>query len=224
MFFSIIIPVYNVEPYLQRCVDSALGQDYPDKFEIILVDDGSTDKSGSICDDYAQKDARIRVVHKENGGLSSARNAGVKIATGEYIVFLDSDDWIDDDALARLDGVLTKNAVDVCAFLYKVADASGVRLCERVKKCPKKIVLTMEDFLGASNLGPEAWIQVYRSEFLFRNDIRFPEGLFCEDVLFTTRISLCAADIVVLDYCGYNYFQREDSIMHTEQPEKVRKA
>ena len=96
---SIIIPVYNVEKYLRRCVDSVLGQTY-DKLEIILVDDGSTDNSGRICDEYREKDQRIIVIHKENGGLSEARNFGIEKSSGEYISFVDSDDWIPEDSVA----------------------------------------------------------------------------------------------------------------------------
>lgn len=95
---SIIVPVYNVEKYLRKCIDSILNQTFKD-FELILIDDGSTDESGKICDEYNLKDNRIKVIHKENGGLSSARNAGLDIAQGEYIGFVDSDDWIESDQI-----------------------------------------------------------------------------------------------------------------------------
>ena len=98
MYFSIIVPVYNVEKYLRECIDSILCQTFTD-FELILVDDGSKDESGKICDEYAEKDNRIKVIHKENGGQSTARNCGVKESSGKYIVFLDSDDFISEDTI-----------------------------------------------------------------------------------------------------------------------------
>ena len=104
---SVIIPIYKVEQYLARCIDSVLRQTVSD-LEIILVDDGSPDACGAICDEYAKKDDRIRVIHKENGGLSSARNAGIKIAKGEYIAFVDSDDWIDENFIKLLKEALEK--------------------------------------------------------------------------------------------------------------------
>ncbi|MBQ8769519.1 MAG: glycosyltransferase family 2 protein, partial [Oscillospiraceae bacterium] len=117
MFFSVVVPVYNVENYLKECVDSILRQSFAD-FELILVDDGSKDGSGAICDAYALGDARVKVIHKENGGQSTARNAGVRAAAGEYAVFLDSDDFIDtSDFFADLHSALTDNA-DVAVFRY----------------------------------------------------------------------------------------------------------
>lgn len=104
---SVIVPIYNVEKYLARCVDSIVNQTYKD-FELILVDDGSPDNSGKICDEYAKKDSRIKVVHKKNGGLSDARNAGMAVATGEYISFIDSDDYVSDDFFECLLDVMNK--------------------------------------------------------------------------------------------------------------------
>lgn len=109
---SVVIPIYNVAQYLSQCVDSVLSQSYQD-LEIILVDDGSTDECPKICDDYQQKDVRIRVVHKENGGLSDARNAGMKKATGEWTLFVDSDDWIDQEAIAKLYQFAIENRCDI---------------------------------------------------------------------------------------------------------------
>ena len=109
---SVVIPIYNVAQYLSQCVDSVLSQSYQD-LEIILVDDGSTDECPKICDDYQQKDARIRVIHKENGGLSDARNAGMKKATGEWTLFVDSDDWIDQEAIAKLYQFAIENRCDI---------------------------------------------------------------------------------------------------------------
>ena len=121
---SIIIPVYNVEQYLERCLETVVNQSYKG-LEIILVDDGSTDGSGKICDKYKELDERIVCIHKENGGLSSARNAGVNIATGEYFVFVDSDDWVSIRMVETLTKALQKNNSDiVCCEFYNVSDST----------------------------------------------------------------------------------------------------
>lgn len=122
---SVIVAVYNIEEYLPRCVDSILAQTY-EKLEIILVDDGSTDKSGRICDEYAEKDSRIQVIHKKNGGLSDARNAGMDIATGEYIGFVDGDDWIDRDMYRAMYEACEKENAQIAACRYKQITKSGV--------------------------------------------------------------------------------------------------
>lgn len=109
---SVIVPVYNVAPYLKKCVDSIINQTFTD-IEIILVDDGSTDESGTICDQYAQKDSRVKVIHKPNGGLSDARNSGLEVCSGEYIGFVDSDDWISPDMYETLIHFAVKEDLDV---------------------------------------------------------------------------------------------------------------
>lgn len=124
---SVIVPVYKVEKYLRRSIESVLNQTYTD-LEIVLVDDGSPDQCGMICDEYAQKDSRIRVIHKENGGLSSARNAGIKIAKGEYITFLDSDDYIENDAYETLINVAANTDADVIEGGIKYIDHGKLKI------------------------------------------------------------------------------------------------
>ena len=132
---SIIVPVYNVEKYLHRCVSSILQQTYS-KFEVILVDDGSKDASGRICDVFASKDERVRVIHKENGGLSSARNAGLDIANGKYIGFVDSDDYIENDMYEIMYNALIKNNVDIaCVGIYRDDEEKDKSV---IIRCPKK--------------------------------------------------------------------------------------
>ena len=132
---SVIVPVYNVETYLPRCVDSILQQSY-ENMEVILVDDGSQDGSGKICDEYAARDSRVKVIHKENGGLSSARNAGLDTAAGEYLTFVDSDDWIEPDAYCPMIALLEENnAALVCGGRYDVDGKTGER---KQGLCPKK--------------------------------------------------------------------------------------
>ena len=143
---SVIVPVYNVETYQARCVDSILNQSYAN-LEVILVDDGSKDASGSICDKYAEKDNRIRVIHKENGGLSSARNAGLDVACGEYITFVDSDDWIEPLAYGwMMEAMVRYDVKMVCAGRYDVDGATGEKT---VGLCPQKEeVLSGEEMAG----------------------------------------------------------------------------
>ena len=132
---SVIIPVYNVEDYVARCVDSVLNQTYGN-LEVILVDDGAKDSSGDICDTLALKDSRVRVIHKENGGLSSARNVGLDMATGEYITFVDSDDWLEADGYEHLMELMERYQVKlVCGGNYDVDGQTGKRT---LALCPEK--------------------------------------------------------------------------------------
>ena len=112
IMISVIVPVYKVEPYLHKCLDSILSQTYQN-LEIILVDDGSPDRCGAICDEYAQKDPRVKVIHKENGGIATARNAGMRIAAGDYWMFVDSDDWLEADAISNLYQLLAEYNADL---------------------------------------------------------------------------------------------------------------
>lgn len=123
--FTVIIPVYKAEKFLKKCVDSVLNQTYPQWYQVILVDDGSPDRSGAMCDSYAMKDTRISVVHKENGGVARAREAGVEIAQGEYILFVDSDDWIREDMLQQLSDSICKHHPDIVCFGYYSASKDG---------------------------------------------------------------------------------------------------
>lgn len=214
---SVIIPVYNVEDYLARCVDSILGQTYH-TLEVILVDDGSPDASGSICDAYAQKDSRVRVIHKENGGLSSARNAGLEAATGEYITFVDSDDWIEPDAYEHLLGLIERYQVKlVCGGNYDVDGGTGEKI---LGLCPKKEeVLTAEEFVGRMFLwdgfDSSACDKIYHRSLL--ETFRYPEGKVCEDVPVTYKIVLKAERAALSDQPFYNYYHRPGSITQEEE-------
>ena len=187
---SVIIPVYNVEKYLAECVDSVLGQSDTD-YEIILVDDGSTDSSGVICDAYAQKDARIRVIHQSNGGLSAARNTGLKAARGEYVYFLDSDDYIEPHALARLVAKAEQEQADVVFFDGFVFFDE----CEEdssVSRYIRKAAYATEngrEMLGKLLLNEEyrtaVPLMLFRADYLRKNELCFLEGIIHEDELFT---------------------------------------
>lgn len=209
---SVIVPVYNVEEYLPRCVDSILAQTYQN-LEVILVDDGTRDASDKICDDYAVKDPRVRVIHKENGGLSSARNAGMDIATGEYFGFVDSDDWIEPDMYAHLlERMQHYDAKMACAGRYDVESETGsktVGLCPPREELVSGEELVKRIFLW-DNIDSAAWDKLYHRS-LFEG-IRYPVGKIIEDVPTTYRLALRAGKAVLCDKPFYNYFHRPGSI------------
>ena len=209
---SVIVPVYNVEAYLARCVDSILAQTY-ENLEVILVDDGSGDSSGAICDAFAEKDPRVKVIHKENGGLSSARNAGLDAVAGEYIAFVDSDDWITSDAYAHLMDLAEKYDVKlVCGGRYDVNGKTGEKT---VGLCPKKEeVISAEELVGRIFLwdgcDSSACDKLYHRSVL--ENFRYPEGKVCEDVPVTYRIVLSAERAAMSDRHFYHYYHRPGSI------------
>jgi glycosyltransferase involved in cell wall biosynthesis len=209
---SVIVPVYKVEDYLRRCIVSILNQTYSN-IEIILVDDGSPDSSGDICDDYEKKDPRVKVIHKKNGGLSDARNAGIDIAKGKYTTFLDSDDWIAYDYIETLYDLLVRNGADisVCNFIRtetEIIEITGVA----------KDIYEFSNIQALDNLCGKfyeqltvAWGKLYRTE-LFK-EIRFPVGKIHEDEFTTYKVLYKAKKIVVTTEQLLYYWQRPDSIM-----------
>ena len=177
---SVIVPVYNVEPYLRRCVDSILRQTYRN-LEILLVDDGSTDRSGTICDACAQQDTRVKVIHQKNGGLSAARNCGLETARGEYISFVDSDDLINDRMIETLYRDLAGQGADISAVGYRMfenqeelrpEEITAPVQCMTGKEALRRILVSEE-------IGDFAWNKLYK-KILFQT-IRYPEGRVFED-------------------------------------------
>lgn len=219
---SIIVPVYNMEKYLDRCMESILNQTYK-HLEIILVDDGSTDSSPEKCDEYAQKDGRVRVIHKQNGGLSDARNAGLEIAAGEYIGYVDSDDWIEMDMYERMYNACIENKaqIAVCRYFSEYKDHTEAGGDGRV------ILLSQEELLTIYLGGHEQYV-IYNSVWskLFRRELVsgmvFPKGRNSEDILYTTRAFCRAGRAVYLDQCLYHYvLDREGSIMNVARAERM---
>lgn len=207
---SVIVPVYGVEPYLRKCLDSLVGQSYRN-LEIILVDDGSPDRCGKICDEYAEKDSRIRVIHKENGGVSSARNAGLGIASGEWIGWVDSDDWVE---------------LDMFEYLLGNAQQAGaeIAVCSRVERYKEHhifrgweetLILNREEAMGL--LLENDQMQNYLCDKLWKRElfrgIVFPEGKTFEDIAVMHRLFERASRVVCLPEWKYNYYQRAGSIV-----------
>ena len=210
---SIIIPIYNVETYLQRCIDSIINQSYKN-IEIILVDDGSTDSCSTICDEYLKKDKRIKVVHKKNGGLSDARNAGIKIATGKYITFIDGDDYIDTLFAERLyKAAVSTNSDIVCCGIKVVYEDTKP---QKHNLFDKFISLTnidaLKNMLYQKNITNSACAKLYKIDLF--NNIKFPFGKICEDLATTYRLFYEASNISFTKSAYYYYYQRSDSIIH----------
>ena len=210
---SIIVPVYQVEKYIRQCVDSILAQTFTD-FELILVDDGSTDKSGEICDEYAKVDGRVKVIHQTNGGLSSARNSGMDHAKGKYFMFIDSDDFIAPNMVECLYKSINEQCADiaVCNFMYYFE--------KNQHKCFNTNlefeVLHSEDvFFNRKNernygIWTVAWNKLYKKESLER--IRFRIGKYHEDEFWANDIYQLNVRIVAIPECLYYYRQRDNSI------------
>lgn len=211
---SVIVPVYNAALYLHQCLDSILQQSY-EALEIILVDDGSKDDSGRICDEYAQKDSRIRVIHQENGGAAAAKNAGLRIATGTYLSFVDSDDFLEPGAYRYMTGLLEENSADAvqCAFrrVYRDRQEECVIGSGKITlDTEAALVRFAEDWTSAL-----LWNKLYKRS-LFEN-IYFPIGHVIDDEFFTYRGIMNAKKIIYTDRIIYNYRMRRSSVMHSPE-------
>lgn len=212
---SVIVPVFNVEKYLCKCIDSILNQTYKN-LEIILIDDGSTDKSGTICDTYTKKDSRIKVIHQNNEGLSAARNAGLDIAKGDYISFIDSDDFIDPDMFDVLLCNLEKNKADICACGFKKVynDTDSSNSLNKFLEYNK----TFSRHEAMESLCENKIINFSVNDKLFKkslfNDLRFTEGIIFEDMDLVYKLIDKSNKIFFICEPKYNYRIRQGSILH----------
>lgn len=217
---SVIIPVYNVEQYIRECLDSVISQTYQD-LEILLVDDGSLDNSGAICEEYATRDERITVIHKENGGQSDAKNVGLSASNGDYIYFLDSDDYIKEDTLERALSVAERERSDIVFF-------GGVAFSDNPKQKlpPVEILHEYSEASGADMLiqrwENEEWMpggqgHLFKAEFLKREMLTFRKGIVYEDLLFSTIAYVRAKSVVQCTDAVYFYRVRSESTM-TKKP------
>lgn len=215
MRFSVIIPVYNVAVYLQKCIDSVLRNDCSD-CEVILVDDGSTDgKSGAICDENASRHpGLIRVIHQENQGLGSARNTGLEAAAGEYLFFVDSDDFIAPDALSRLSAAVDASHADIYSFQAYSHDSGGTNTLvetSRVYDGPFSMEQRPEFLLAL----PAAWARLWRRTLFLKSGIRYPSRVWYEDIRTSQKLFALAGSIVTLPEPLYYYLARPGSIMRS---------
>lgn len=223
-YFSIILPVYNVESYLERCVSSVLSQSFSD-FEILLVDDGSTDKSPALCDDLARQHSGIRVIHKENGGLSSARNGGMEAAQGQYIWFVDSDDWIEQNALEKLYRQTSGETPDMVKFDYIRVEEQSAPVHSNA--APGSYTgddmlqrLLDRAFFSAGKFVLSACTHIYRRDFLRQNGLTFVSERLVgsEDYLFNLQALVLARSVTVIRDTLYYYERRNGSL--TQQYKK----
>ncbi len=215
---SVIIPVYNVDKYLKRCIDSVLKQTFI-YLDIILVDDGSTDRSGDICDYYAKTDKRVRVLHKKNGGQSDARNAGLEMTKGEYIYFVDSDDFIAVDAIEYLRESLLYHDADITTHGYVVyyGEDAGVGAYKSADN--EQSVLSnndaLEQLLYEKSVTTSACMKLYKRR-LFSPDIRFPLGKVCEDLAIVYRLFSKTDKVVLNTIPKYYYYKRRGSTTQSD--------
>lgn len=215
---SVIVPVYNVEKYLTKCVDSILAQTF-NNYEILLIDDGSTDNSNKICDQYAALHANVRVVHKKNGGLSDARNVGIEIAEGDYLCFIDSDDYIASAMLENLYTDLINHQTKMSAV--EMVDVYEGKLLQKPEQ-GKIEVLDQKAAICAVLQGKQLY--AYATNKLFKKDlfktVRFPVGKIVEDAFVIMELLMQVDRVVVSDWPGYFYFHRGDSIIGAAFSEK----
>ncbi len=226
---SVVIPVYNVEKYLRECVDSVLGQTYKN-IEVILVDDGATDSCPQICDDYANQDNRIKVVHKENGGLSDARNFGIDASTGDYIMFIDSDDyWDSNTAVEHIVDIIDKEHKDVVLFFFKYfyEDEQGGRIVEynknfkNIKINGKSKAEQMSDIIKNHVYLSASWTKAIKRDLFIKNDLYFVKDILSEDIDWSARLMLYAESFSLLNESFYIYRQRSTSITHTKTKKNI---
>lgn len=222
MKLSIIIPVYNVEKWLERCVKSVEDQDLPSSdYEVILVNDGSKDKSGQIAMELSKEYDNIIVINKNNGGQSSARNAGMKIARGDYYMFVDSDDYIYPNVISSLISVSIENQLDVCHFSFNVEDFNG-KVSHSKAPFPYDVVLTGKEVYGNNVIG-SVCANLISASLIKCHNLSFFEGIIHEDVEFNTRLFCYVNRMMFVDKCVYHYSFNPQSSWRSKLPENREK-
>lgn len=217
---SVIVPVYNVEEYLSRCIDSIISQNLND-YEIILVDDESTDNSGEIAERYSKKYEFVRVIHQKNKGLSGARNTGLCAANGEYILFVDSDDWLVPNSIGKILQEAQKRRLDVGVADFQYVNCRNEEKVNTIKPYHVEKPIDGREFFLQSLKHKCAlncvWKSIYQKEFLIENKLFFREGFNHEDEEWTPRVYFAASYVKDIPVVFYNYYQREDSITNRAQ-------
>ncbi len=233
---SIIVPVYNVEKYLCKCLDSLLHQIYQD-FEVIMVDDGSQDSSGKICDKYAENYSHFQVIHKKNNGLGMARNTGMEYATGEYILFIDSDDYLDDDFLVKIYDTLKSNNCDTCKTCFRRINEKGIKSIEN--QILNEVIYKDEDItkkllprmIGSSPTIKDAipmsvCCTIYSMDIIRKYELKFvsEREWISEDILFNIQYYSVAQKVILSNYIGYNYRVNMNSLTTTYKKNRFEKS
>lgn len=219
---SIIIPVYNVEKYIKRCLDSIINQTLKE-LEIICIDDGSTDGSGQILDEYSQNDSRIKVIHKQSEGQGIARNIGLEYATGEYIGFVDSDDWIEPETYECAISKMTEDIDVVFYGIDIVLEDSVDEQTQSIQDLKRYYSSCNTTYIGEVELNDDIifkstvniWNKLYKASIIKENQLYFPDIITSEDIMFFYEYMLLCKKAYYIEKCFYNYFQRAGSLMHT---------
>lgn len=214
---SVIVPVYNAEKYLRKCIESILNQTYT-HLELLLINDGSTDGSGPICDEYATKDLRVKVYHKPNEGVACTRNLGLDLAHGEWITFVDADDWIETDVYERVISTLQQDEADICCYDFKIIYPNRRGYLYTPNVCDNK-----SDYINK-------WLRfaltslctmVVKKELFEKHHLRCPLQNYCEDFYLTVKLLFYASKITKIDYCAYNYNRINDNSLVNNINEKA---
>lgn len=225
---SIIVPIYNIkEEHLRACIESLIGQTYKN-IEILLVDDGSPDRCGAICDEYAQQDSRICVIHQQNRGVSVARNAGIESAVGKYLIFVDGDDWLEFDCCERMRCEIERHGTDIVFFRHCIEYERGTKYLhevssmeitkDKLKKIQLHILKGEKQLYGFDEMPP--WGRIIKSEFIKKNQIKYIEGIRkAQDVLFNLYLYEVAESAYFINYTGYHYRINDYSINHRYNPD-----
>ncbi|WP_442596719.1 glycosyltransferase [Neobacillus sp. D3-1R] len=232
ILISVVIPLYNVEKYMEKCIDSVLNQTLS-SIEVILVDDGSPDSSGDIADSYLEKDSRIKVIHKENGGLSLARNEGIQAATGKYIIFIDSDDWVDKNLLKKAYDRIEETNSEICVFnVIRIHEDSKETIVQG-KDMDEEIDINsygVENYINSFMLNPKshrysAWNRLYNLQFLRENRLFFEPNneIHSEDMLFNLECCLYLEKVCSIKDPLYFHLLRSGTISSSKKPDITKK-
>ena len=221
MKFSFLVPVYNGQNYIEKCIQSLLKQTYNEPYEIVIVDDGSKDDTSKILKEYKKKYPNIRVYHRENHGISSTRNYLVSKCNTEYFIFVDSDDYVDKNLLKNIDKKITTNEIDIVKFQVTTVDTNGNEL---IKYEDEDFILdgqaAFNHMVHKKNFFDVVWMYAFNRKFWEKNNFLFYEKLFHEDFGLIPYVILSANKIISINYNGYYYVQTDNSIMRTNNPEK----
>lgn len=232
---TIIVPIYNMENFIGRCIETTLAQTLPE-IELILVDDGSNDKSGQICDEYASKDSRIKVIHKENAGQGIARNDALKIASGKYVFFLDADDYNEPETCEEIYNLMEETQADMCSFGYRIDNPNGdivvVPLVRDARydgeEVRDKFILHFfgDDPSDYELRGASVGMSAFRRELIDKNEIRFPSErkVYTEDTAFCLEFCKVASRIVTTSKVYHHYQQNAESFSQKYTPDKMEKT
>lgn len=212
---SVVIPIYNMEKYLKKCVNSVINQTYKN-LEILLIDDGSTDKSSEICDDFLKVDKRIKVFHKTNGGLSDAKNFGIKKSKGKYVTFVDADDWIEKNMYETMLLKMKECDADIsiCGRFIDYENGKSVKWynCNELEMTKEQSLIYLNSFY---NFDMASWDKIYKKDLF--DEIEFPYGKKCEDAYTTYLLFSKCNKVIYVPICFYHYFQRTGSISRNSE-------